>query len=108
MNSRSWPMPTSSARRQPPPARGVGHEAAVDLLVDLELLAVGLELCRRQRLWVAAEEQLQRGRVAHLLELASGLREPALQRLAAALGERVDAPAAAALLAALAQEALAG
>src|ERR1700740_1101433 len=91
-------------QRELPAARSILDEAVAHLLVDAQLGAVGVELLGRQRVWVGAKEQLQRGGVADLLELAGRLGQPCLQRRAPALGDAVGAPAPAALLAPLVEQ----
>ena len=105
MNSRSWPIPHSSARRWP---SGSPAAPSCSCSYSRQPRLVGLDLSRGQRRRVAAEEQLQRGRVAQFVEIARRLIAPALQRLAAALGQAVDSPAPARLLLALVEQALLG
>ena len=86
-------------------AHAVGHLLALEQReVQIEPALVLLDLRLGQGPGVGAAEQLQQAGVAELVEVGGGVIAPAVEGFQAAVGERVEAAAAAGLLAPLLEQ----
>ncbi len=90
--------------RQPPPD-GCADQLAVLALEALERVTVGLQLRPRERLRIRPEEQLQDADVTQLVGARGRRGTPRRERPHALVGDAVDPPAPAALLALLREQA---